>query len=196
MDIENLANVLRSMASTPSRRAVSRALLGFGAGSGLAQLFDPVSGEAKKGGGNNNKKKKKKKKSPPPPPPPPPPQPPTCQFGQETCGPAGACCPELRPRCCRGTINSFCYSPNEETCCDPTATGQVGACAKGRVCGPEIAAVRFCCNSGDEICRGGCCVQGTFCCTADGVCCNNVACQPAPAGTCFVQDVGEGARIQ
>lgn len=186
MDFENLADMVRSMALTPSRRTVSRALLGLGAGSALGSLLDPGSGETKKGG-----KKNKKKKSPPPPPP----TPPTCQYGQDTCGPAGACCPELRPKCCRGTINAFCYNPSEETCCAPTATGQVGACAKGSVCGPEIAAVRFCCTSGDEICRGGCCTQGTFCCSDDGVCCDNVACQPAPAGTCFPQGFGEGARV-
>ena len=204
MDMHDLVAMVRPVASRPSRRDVGRGLAGLVAGTILGSLVRLDQTEAGgKGGGKKKKKKKKKKKSPPPPPEGCPSGTIWCVWAQTCCRdvlcqPGCGCCTDAQPVCCGDNLtqNHFCYDPNAETCCPKTAIGLVGACPRQTVCAPPLGDVPFCCESGSDLCHAtyGCCPPGQFCC-AEGVCCDNVACQPAPDGDCFPKDFGDPARI-
>jgi hypothetical protein len=179
MDTDQIAELLRGLRTTPSRRAVGTALGALAASTALSPFFEHATAGGKggggKGGGKGNgkgkgkgkgKDKKKKKwnidELPPLPPPPPP-----CPLGQSLCGDATS-------------LNRFCYSAAEETCCPKTPIGAMGACPKLTFC-VEFAEVPYCCPSGSQQCLIGCCPQGTFCCPTVG-CCDNSACDPGIFG--------------
>jgi hypothetical protein len=197
MDTERFERVARLVGTMPSRRAISRALVGLAAGSIFDPLLDAASVDA---GGKKGKKKRKKKKDKKP-------DPPRCPSGRTFCQADGkccqdtlchatcGCCPETAPKCCSGTNNHFCYDPSKEECCGQAEAGIAGTCPKGKICGPKLGGLVFCCPSGGEICGDGCCEQGSFCC-GDGICCDNYACQPAPEGSCWPGPLGTSGRYQ
>jgi hypothetical protein len=178
MDSNHVAELLRTIRSTPSRRAVATALMAVAAGTALSPFADRAAAGGKGGGGKRGGKKKpkdKKKKKwniddlPPLPPP--------CPIGQSLCGDATS-------------GNRFCYSPTNEACCPVTVTGIAGACPKQTFCATGAGkTVPICCPSGSTHCGAGCCPQGTFCCGLEGVCCDRDClaigrnCIPIPLGT-------------
>jgi hypothetical protein len=193
MDIERLASIVRALSTTPSRRRVSRVLAGLTAGSILAPLVDPITGEAKK--------RKKKKK---------------CKGGKKKCGKicvdiqndannCGGCgkqcangqacedgeCQEPPPpqcaageiaceylccsatqECCGNGLNPLCYDPATESCC-PDWQGFGTVCPPGTRCETfddpydTVGAYPFCCPSGTTTCVHGCCPEGYVCCPYD-----------------------------
>jgi hypothetical protein len=103
LGIDRITRGLGDLAIAPSRRAVSRAAVGFAIGSILASLFEMTQGEAKK-----KHKKKRNHSSPSSPPSPPPP----CTAGYT---PYCDCC-------CDSATNQVCKHP---------ATSSIGTCLNG-----------------------------------------------------------------
>jgi hypothetical protein len=186
MDGNHVAELLRTLRSTPSRRAVATALLAVASSTAFSPFVDRAVAGSKGGGGKRGGKKKrkdkKKKKWNIDELPPLPPLPPPCPLGQSLCGDATS-------------GNRFCYSSANETCCPVTVTGIAGACPKQTFCATGAGkTVPICCPSGSEHCGAGCCPQGTFCCGLEGVCCDS-ACL-AISRTCFPIPLGTLARTK
>ena len=183
MDTNHVAELLRMLRSTPSRRAVATALLAVAAGTALSPFVDRAAAGGKGGGGKRGGKKKpkdKKKKKwkiddlPPLPPP--------CPLGQSLCGDATS-------------GNRFCYSAAEEQCCPVTVTGIAGACPKQTFCSTGAGGlVPTCCPSGSLRCGAGCCAAGTFCCMDSLYCCSDISCDTS-IGACGVAPPGALARL-
>jgi hypothetical protein len=203
MDTDVLVARLRALRTTPSRRALTTAVVALAVRTPLASLVSQDWVEAK-GKGHKHKKKKKKKKIEPPP----------CALGQAQCATAGnhccdpalcsacGCCPATQPACCGDAAagNHFCYDPTAETCCPTTVTGIAGACPiqppLTTFCSTGAGGtVPTCCPSGSERCGAGCCPPGTFCCADRITCCVEVTCNPA-IGACTTAPLGMLARTQ
>lgn len=182
MDVEHLQGALRCAATTPSRRSVSRALLSLGAGSVLAPLLTPWSGEAKK------KKKKKKKKInweqyckeeygqregvwcpflPDPPPAP-------CCYGSTPICTERGCCPRGFTKICTTDTNYINTDPflSNPDCCEDGSHCCYGAFGEVSCCGPDQECCSdVCCGPGKFCCGGkGCCIEGVQGCCPDGRC--------------------------
>src|SRR5215212_9745421 len=181
MSTARIAELLRDLRATPSRRAVTTAVVALAVSTPLAPLFGSEQSRAK-GTGHKGKKKKGKKKHPrdlvPP-----------CALGQVPCADLGCCSPELctscgccpatQPQCCGDatTVNRLCYSSADEQCCPKSVTGIVGACPKQTFCALGAGGlVPVCCPSGHEPCGGGCCLEGLFCCSGLMMCCFDSSC--------------------
>lgn len=132
MNTSDLPCLLRSLAATPSRRGVARALTGFA----LAGLLSPLLGFTNVNARNRKKKRKNKKKCK------------NCDFCQ-TCKqgkckpkPEGASCPGDRTcqggQCLCPSGMSYCQNGPRPTCCP---TGE--ACLSGSICG-ECPVTDFC----------------------------------------------------
>jgi hypothetical protein len=197
MDTNHIAELFRELRVTPSRRAVSTAVVALAASTALAPLCERV------GAGGKKKKKKKKKNDPkdliPPP----------CALGEidcngdpfaccapQLCSPKCGGCPPNKPACC-GDANSgnhFCYDPAEETCCPTTVAKIAGACPKKTFCATGAGGLDpVCCPSGGSPCAGGCCDHGLFCCAGEFQCCVDVSCDTSVAG-CLQVSEGNLAR--
>lgn len=201
METDRIGELLSGLRSTPSRRAVSFALMPIVASTTLAPLFGQEGAEAK------HKKKKKKKKNDP--------QdliPQTCAFGEIACNndpfaccaanlctEKCSCCPATKPACCGTDANAgnhFCYDPLNERCCTTTVTGIAGACPKGWVCSTGAGGlIPTCCPSGAVLCGAGCCPPGTFCCASGTLCCVDISCDTS-IGACGAPPPGLLARTQ
>ena len=144
MDIDRVRRALGMVATTPSRRDIGRATVGFTTGSILAPLARMMESEAKK---KHKHKKKRKVKcdedleffcpSPYP-------RGSCClQTGlvNQDCAPVCGCCPEGQKQCCLTDKGNFCCELDGQ-CCDYE-----------------------CCHPGTHCCpRGGCCRDGDTCC--------------------------------
>ena len=204
MDTDRIAELLRGLRTTPSRRAVATAAAALAVSTPLAPLFGWERAAAKGKGHKKNKKKHKKKNNPkdliPPP----------CAFGEiacnndpfaccapNLCSSTCGCCPATQPTCCGDatTVNRLCFDPTAEACCPRTVTGLVGACPKQTFCALGAGGlIPVCCPSGAEPCGGGCCSQGTFCCPGLMMCCVDSGCNTS-VGACGAIAGGTLARI-
>jgi hypothetical protein len=189
MDTDRVAALVRELARTPSRRAITRAFAGLGLGSILSPIIGPGTFQASGKGhghghsnnGNNNKKKKKKKQSPPPPLP-------TdcvsaCGTGQYCCG--DTCCYDDRgcslvfgccplPQACLGATSNPSYHtccPNADERCCPSEVWVAYCCSDDQICHPGTELLpSACCDPGLTPCRQAgndffeCCASGEFCC--------------------------------
>ena len=200
MDTDRLANLVRSLSTPPSRRAVNRGLAGLVTGSLFSPLLAPVSMRANGKKGGKKKDKKKKKRNPKD-------LVPECALGQVPCHDLGCCtfdlctscgcCPATQRACCGDatTANRLCYDPAAETCCPTTITGLVGACPKQTFCATGAGGtIPICCPSGAEHCVFGCCPEGLFCCPSLIMCCTDSSCDESK-GACFVIAGGDLARM-
>jgi hypothetical protein len=113
VETDRIAALIRTLRTTPTRRAVATGVVTLAVSTPLAPLFGLERAEAKRKGRKKNNKRKKK----------------------NNCTDCG-CCPPTQPSCCGdGTSgNRFCYSTAAETCCPTTVAGIAGACPKGTVC--------------------------------------------------------------
>ena len=165
MSIDRFEDVARGLVTAPSRRAVSRALLGLSAGSVLAPLFAITESEAKK---KHKHKGKKKKKHPHPPP---------TQICLAECA-AEHCCDAATNQVCKngaigngeclaggcpatdfctdpdfyvcwsivGEISCLCATPiegGESVCIDPSTAGCGNTCTSSSDCGEGSVCIPY-----------------------------------------------------
>jgi hypothetical protein len=189
MDTDRLGNLMRVLAATPSRRAVTRALGGLGAGTFLASLLGERDTAADKGHGHHKHKpnrKKKRKKNPPD----------QCPGeGQVYCA-AGA-----YSECCSTATDPESGNPYEFcTDCGCCAYGQSTCCASGgdglccpndsKCCYSDDFKVSACCAPSDKCCGAGCCDAADMCCKTTGpspyyyCCVQGLTCKPSGGPTC------------
>jgi hypothetical protein len=183
MDMDRFEDIVRSFATTPSRRAVHRALAGLTVSSLLAPA---LGGPAREVEAKHHKHKKKKKKPPPPP---------------SRCNTIAGFLACVEPifgltDCCdvfAGEECTACGCCNEtDTCCGETCCPSNRQC-----CGSECCQTGFqccgnvCCTADDQCCPGGgCCHQNDVCCrTGNGqqyCCAHGLSCLQEPNGnTCI-----------
>jgi hypothetical protein len=190
MDIDHIAGMFRALSPTPSRRAVTRGLVGLAAGSVLAPLLRLTEADAKGNGRKRGRRRKKRNKDKVKP------KPPRCPAKTALCtaGNVPECCStvfepgEDEPNeictecgCCDRGFSSCCPGRDELLCCRNS-----DKCAYGPNFQP------FCCPLDYETCVGmdvPCCPPGSFCCPkgccADGTtCCPNGGCALLPNIPC------------
>jgi hypothetical protein len=183
MDRERFEGVVRLLGTTPSRRAVNRALLGLMAGSFFVPLIDSATGLAKRG--RRHKKKKRKKKE-------------LCLESHNgtchKCEPQDTYCPirdyGIVPRCCSWEKRELCTScgccPEDFTLCCVSSSAKTCCHKDGECCGED-----HCCLPGETCCNGeGCCGPGEECYRSTGAnpfnycCAEGLTCKPSGGPTC------------
>jgi hypothetical protein len=167
VDVERIAQLVRSLSKAPSRRDVGRTLVGLTLGGFAFSRAD---------GGEAKKKKRMKKVR--------------CVFGEVFCGspkPRGSCCDGLEERCtscgcrpnnwgqmCVGSKNRFSCCEDEGECCDYKCCHPGTKCChanKKYTCIGENECCPGECEPGDTCCPGGgCCGDGAHCCPGGGCC--------------------------
>jgi hypothetical protein len=177
MDADRFASLLRALCTTPTRRAVTRALVGLAAGSVFAPLLRLTETSAKGKRGKRRRKKRKKDK-------------PKAQC------PAGTawCAAGQLSECCSTAINPAEGEPYELClpdcgCCDLGFTnccpgrGEARCCKNTDKCSYGTNFEPYCCPEQRD-CGGSCCPEGYKCCH-DLVCCpETYACCPGGIGCC------------
>lgn len=174
METEGYEHLMRTVFTTPSRRAISRALAGLAASSVLAPLIEYA--------GVKSKKKKKKK-----------------QTGDKFCrqkGFSGQYCPEdylYRIPCCSSDQSCTpcgCCAPGITKCCVPGTEpegGYRGCCFDHQTCCVTATGEVSCCEPDQLCCGGACCAPafssqccgGTECCHYLETCCPDGRCHLA-----------------
>jgi hypothetical protein len=192
MDTSRLEDIVRSLAATPSRRAVSRALLGLSVGTFLEPLLRLSDAEARNGKKTHkhkhNRKKKRKKNLPD-----------RCPGGgQEYCdaGEYSECCSNaVDPEsgnpyefctdcgCCAYGKAKCCPSAGDGLCCDSDA----------KCCYSDDFKESACCGPNDKCCGAACCDGGEECCKTTGdnpyyyCCAQGLTCKPSGGNTCMAK---------
>lgn len=121
MHATHFASLLRAVATTPSRRAVARALTGVALAGALNPLFGLTEVDAKR---NKKKKRRRKKKQ--------------RKKEQPFCAGMNVCIDGANARCGDGEFNTGCYchvtARGETFCTYGTGAPDCEACAEGEVC--------------------------------------------------------------
>jgi hypothetical protein len=206
MDTGRIAALVREIARTPSRRAVTRALAGLGVSSVLGPLIGPGTDQASgKGHGHNKNNKKKKKKDKKDPPPRPNCGAVPCYAGTHCCFdsyccPDGSGCDPGPERCCSPsrTCNGQCC----DTPCD-TSVSPFACCPPERVnystnppscCDPERSCGEVCCV-GEETCLQSEIPVGEGVCCPPERACGFICCDDPRQECCPVGGFGSGERF-
>jgi hypothetical protein len=171
MDAETFARVVSVLATRPSRRAVSRGLVGLTAGSWIAfprhqlDARGDVSGRVALHDKDKDKNKNKNKKK-------------TCPGKEKWCGTKS---PGAKSQCCGGDSGYICTTCG---CCEEGFTNCCTGKRHSLCCGIE----EVCVHGGTDDFRPGCCPKDHFSCgscSSDGVpkccptgykCCENRNC--------------------
>ena len=191
MELDRFSAFGRSLASTPARRDILRALAGIGFGIGALQLSDAAEAKRKK-----KKGKKGKHGSPgrPPgnqsPPPPKSPPPPTCTpnctgktCGDDGCGGTCGNCPGAQDVCQNGHCICVPQCAPANACGANGCNGSCGTCAGPTCQGTTLTTTE---------CRGGVCTPVQTACGAGQRCFQNACCTPTPPPICLKQDEPDG----
>jgi hypothetical protein len=178
MDLDHVAGMLRTLATTPSRRTVTRGLVGLAAGSVLAPLLRlseaDANGKGRKRGRRRKRRNKDKVK----------PKPPQCPAKTALCTAGNV------PECCSTVVEPGEEDPNEICtecgCCDRGYTyccpgrDELLCCKNSDRCayGPDFQP--FCCPPDWTTCGPivPCCAPGSFCCPNGGCCSDGATCCP------------------
>lgn len=186
MDMDRFDDVVRTFASTSSRRAINRAAVSLTAWTFIALLARVPTTSAKNGKHRHNhgwhKKKKRKKKS------------------SDRCPKQYAYCPaEGFSECCRVAPDPDSFDPPEVcTSCGCCAVGFQRCCPAraeavccrddNKCCFSDDLNVAACCGGTDVCCGAGCCDSGESCCQTTGgeyYCCEkDLACLKTGGFTC------------
>jgi hypothetical protein len=166
MDAERLASLVRSLSTTPTRRAVNRALLTLVAGTALAPMIEATTGDAKR----KRRKKKRKKRRP-------------CIESHNgtchPCAPQDEYCP-IDKTCCSWEKREWCSSCG---CCPENFT----------LCCVGADDKKWCCEGGSQCCGNGtCCSAGSKCCNGGGCCKNEDVCCATTNGTHYCCSGADG----
>jgi hypothetical protein len=140
MDSAHLADLLRSLARTPSRRGVARALAGFTLAGALTPLLGLPEADAKRRKKNKRRRKKKKHKQKP----------------QPFCAGKDVCAYDLHGAACNTTSTCQCFITAEAdepfcalpgrnvTSCAECAAEETCVDVSGPACGAQVGCVTPC----------------------------------------------------
>jgi hypothetical protein len=189
-------DVIRALASTPSRRVLNRSFYGIAVGALLGPLLGGIDAQAGGGHGNHKhhkhqeKKKNNRKKK-----------------VSKRCQPNYTFCPAGEGDAAAGVLSGCCRTDTDtegnpyEVCTDCGCCPYNSTCCLGGeygLCCPSNSQCSFsadfkavgCCAPDDKVCFGGCCNSNDECCTMnDGTpyCCSgeeNLTCKKSNGPTC------------